>query len=415
MKLSTLHFAVLSVLSATSAQAETTAHYRFETAELNSPLMRLLDSSGRGHHGRVIGREPFEVTTDTPPFKDMTQSALDARGRDDYAIIPHHQDFAPEGDWTIEFFFKPTTFHQELGGATNIAGNFTFLNGNLSYAILAKPVTTQPTVYGSAWAFHYQPANGHVVATISYGTDKGETLLAGKDMRDGQWHHIAMVLRTSIENEVSLYVDGFLNTSVNQHGGNRPISFGEEPIYVGAFSRQTTQFTEKDRNFDGFIDEVRFSDIALGSDGFLADLSLKEVDVEIHRAVELRFPTGKAELYRVEWSQDGQAWNELGHVLGDGNEKSFHHRDEVPGQQYRLVPDAQKPGEPAPNAVPVVVYQAAEIRFPTDNGQLYRITWTSDLTGDEVEATFVLGNGGKKSFYDRVSDADRRFYHVNRY
>ena len=402
-------------LSIPAVEAGTVALYQFETSEPDRPMQRLIDTSGKGHHGRVIGREPFEVTTDGPPFANVTRTALDARGQGDYAIIPHDSDFAPTGDWTIEFFIKPAVFHHEYGGARNIAGNYAHLNSNLSYTIIAKPVSTQPTLCGAAWAFHYQPANGYVVATISYGNDRGETLLAGKDMRDGEWHHIAMVYKTSIENEVSLFVDGHLTTSINQHGGNHPIPFGEGPVHVGAFSGQNNQSTEVDRNFDGFLDEIRFSDAALGPTEFLADLAPRDVQPEIHKAIELNFQTGDNELYRIEWSQDGNAWEELGHVLGDGKEKSFHDRSEGAGRTYRVVPAAQQPNDPNPNPLPFFLHKAAEIRFPTDDDQLYRIVWTSDFYSDAGGEAFVLGDGGKVSYFDRISQADRRFYTVHRY
>jgi hypothetical protein len=253
------------IAAAASVHAGTIAHYKFETTETNRPLARLVDSSGNGHHGIVLGREPFDVTADVPPFPAATRTALDARGRLDYGIIPHHPDFAPQGDWTIEFFVKPSLLHHSSGGETNI-GSYPAINTNLSYTILAKPNPNEPTLFGVAWAFHYQPAKGWIVD------------------------------RTAVENEVGIFLDGYKTTSINQHGGNLPIPFGDGPIYVGAFSEQTVEFSRRDRNFDGLIDEIRFSDTALDTETFLVDLTPKPIDVEIYPAVEIRFHSDNQQL-----------------------------------------------------------------------------------------------------------------------
>jgi len=82
------------------------AHYKFERIAPNSPLYEMTDSSGNGHHGAVVGQELFELSPDVPVYAGVTGEALDLRGRLDYAVIPHHADFAPRADWTIEFFIK---------------------------------------------------------------------------------------------------------------------------------------------------------------------------------------------------------------------------------------------------------------------------------------------------------------------
>ena len=103
------------------SQAGTVAHYKFERTAPNAPLYEMTDSSGNGHHGAVVGQELFELSPDVPPYAGVTGEALDLRGRLDYAVIPHHADFAPTGDWTIEFFIKVDLFHQDHGGVRVIA------------------------------------------------------------------------------------------------------------------------------------------------------------------------------------------------------------------------------------------------------------------------------------------------------
>ena len=62
------------LLTALSLKAATIAHYRFEGNSLDAPLYELTDSSGNGHHGRVIGQEPFELINDIPPRAYLRRS-----------------------------------------------------------------------------------------------------------------------------------------------------------------------------------------------------------------------------------------------------------------------------------------------------------------------------------------------------
>ena len=403
------------LLMAFSLEAATIAHFKFESKGLDAPLYELTDSSGKGHHGRVIGQEPFELTTDVPAYPGVAGAALDLRGRLDYALIPHHSDFAPTGSWTIEFFIKPALFHQTAGGETNIAGPFhSFLNANPSYTIMTKQNTHGPTRFGCAWAFHYQPAEGWVVFTISYGTTNGEVLLAPKDLRDGKWHHIAVVFETDIENAIRLFVDGFHTGSINQHGGNLPISWGTGPIYVGAFARQDSAFRLNDRNFDGFLDEVRFSDVALNPQTFVVNLEpflSPPIPTEAHSAIEIQFQADAGKVYRIEQSSAVGVWTTLGYALGEGTLKSFfHRRTSSSSASYRVLPDTVAAEPP----VDASSFSAVEIRFPTQPGQLYTITRGETLDGDESNQVFLLGDGAKLSYFERATQRTS-FYRVERY
>jgi hypothetical protein len=416
-----LPFVLAVLLTIVSVRGATIAHYKFESAPADRPLYELTDSSGRGHHGRVLGQEPFELGSDVPPFPGVAGSVLDARGRNDYAVIPHQADFAPTGDWTIEFFIKPSFFHQTHGGATNVAGPFHgWVNTNLSYTILAKQNTNGPTMFGAAWAFHYQPATGWVVFTISYGTEGGETMVAFKDLRDGKWHHIAVVFRTSIENELRLYVDGYPGSSINQHGGNIPISWGTNPIWVGAYARQAEDYSVLDRNFDGFLDEIRFSDAALTTENFVVNFApyvFPPIDVKVHTATEIQFPTEAGKTYRVEQTAaETGTWTTLGYRLGDGAPKSLFQRGEPGGAgSYRVSIDAEGSA-----AIEPAVFNAVEVRFPTEHGQLYTIQRCltvncQDPGNPDVDQIFILGDGGMWSHFERTISNQARFYKVQRY
>jgi hypothetical protein len=404
-------FLALILLCIFSVKGATVAHYKFETPETDRSMLHLMDSSGNGHHGLVLGREPFEVSTNVPAKALNSTTALDARGRRDYAIIPHHLDFAPSGDWTIEFFVKAPFKHHDEGGETNIAGIYSFLNTNLSYTILAKPNTNDQTRFGAAWAFHYQPANGFVIATVSYGTDDGATLFVG-EINDGEWHHVALVYRTSIENELRIYFDGATRGGINQHGGNKPILFGTGPIYIGAFSPQDETFSRRDRNFDGLIDELRFSDVALDEGGFAGDLGWRPLQTEIHAAVEINFRTQAGTVYDVQRRAGGGDWVVEGSVLGTGATNAFFIREKAPGGEYRVVIHAE---EGATAVLPSEKFEAIEVRFPTEDGLLYQITLSATIGHSLEELVFLLGDGAKQSYFERIVNGETRFFEVYKY
>ena len=408
----------LLFLTFSSLNAATVAHYKFENSSPNAPLYELTDSSGRSHHGRVLGKELFEITSDIPPYPGLNTTALDLRGRLDYAVIPHHSDFAPTGDWAIEFFFKPSLFHQSHGGATGIAGpgpGREFINTNLAYTILYKQNTNQPTLFGSAWAFHYLPAKGWVVFTISYGADRGEVFLVAGDFRDDKWHHIAVVFAASAEYELRLYQDGFRTQSHNI--GNVPFSWGDGPIFVGAWAAQNDTFSIQDRNFDGFLDELRFSNGLLDERTFVVDFSqylFRPVQPELFSAIELQFTTETNKTYRIEGLDPTTgAYKPIGYALGEGGLKSFfYRRDLLRTSDLRIVPDLTA----STNTLPFTIHDAIEIRFLTEPGQLYTVQRceTVNCPGETEDRVFLLGDGAKMSHFERAG-AQSRFYRVERY
>jgi hypothetical protein len=393
-------------LTALSLNAATVAHYKFDNGSTNAPLYEMTDSSGNGHHGRVLGQELFELTSDVPPYPGVSGAALDLRGRLDYAVIPHHRDFAPTGDWTIEFFFKVGHQHQDEGGDTNIAGSFKYLNTNLSYTIMAKK--NEATLLGSAWAFHYQPHSGNIVFTISRVEGNSEVAWFSSDFRDNKWHHIAI---SSASGDLRAHADGFnfMSSSIG-----RGIAWGEGPIYVGAWSRQDEQFRVKDRNFDGMLDEIRFSDAALSAESFVVNfepLLFGPIEPEAFSATELQFDGEAGKIYRVEQLDAASGtYTRIGYVLSKGGPTSFFCRDGNGASAFRVSIDGENPTA----SVAFTAHKAIELRFPTSPGQLYLITVCEELSCAEARQIFLLGDGAKMSHFERAGD-EAAFYRIERY
>jgi hypothetical protein len=345
----------------------------------------------------------------------VTGEALDLRGRLDYAVIPHHSHFNPTGDWTIEFFIKVPPFHQEYGGATNIAPGHFFptVNTNLAYTILYKQNTNQPDQLGSAWAFHYVPAVGQVVFTLCHGTNRSELMVDSADLRDGEWHHIAVVFAASAAYELRLFHDGFRHQSRNI--GNVKFNWGDGPIYVGAWARQNNSFAVEDRNFDGKLDEIRFSNSALEPETFVVNFYplVPPIPLEFYRAVELEFQGEAGVIYRVEQRESATGeYKRIGYLVGEGGLNSFFYRPAPrAAPAYRIVRDSATPDGPT---IPFTIHKAIELRFPTRPGQLYLVSSTNTLNGPDAEQTFLLGDGAKMSHFKRAGH-NAEYYTVERY
>jgi hypothetical protein len=393
-------------LAALSLNAATVAHYKFDIGSTNAPLYEMTDSSGNGHHGRVLGQELFELTSDVPPYPGVSGAALDLRGRLDYAVIPHHRDFAPTGDWTIELFFKVGHQHQEHGGDTNVAGSFQYLNTNLSYTIMAKKNDATPL--GSAWAFHYQPHSGYIVFTISRLDGNSEVACFSSNFRDGKWHHIAISFSSG---DLRAHADGF---NFMSSGIGRGIAWGEGPIFIGAWARQDAQFAVKDRNFDGMLDEIRFSDAALSVESFVVNfepLLFPPIPMEAFQATEVQFEGESGKIYRIEQLDAATGtYARIGYAVGEGGPTSFFFRNTSGAATLRVVADTENPTQ----AVAFTVHAAIELRLPTSPDQLYMITVCEQVNCPDERHIFLLGDGAKMSHFERAGE-ETAFYRVERY
>ncbi|EWH10217.1 hypothetical protein DS2_08957 [Catenovulum agarivorans DS-2] len=121
----------------------------------------------------------------------------------------------------------------------------------------------------SAWQISPNPfpQNGPIGA-LRIGTYNAQ-VVGTRDLRDGQWHHVAVVLyggeASDISTHVLMYVDGELektngksvakvNTKISQEN-SRPLSLGRNIGY--------TQAHEKNKFFRGAVDELYVFDAAL--------------------------------------------------------------------------------------------------------------------------------------------------------
>jgi hypothetical protein len=110
--------------------------------------------------------------------------------------------------------------------------------------------------------------------------------------------------------------------------------------------------------------------------------------------------------YRVEITSPTR--KVLGYVLGEGVNASFFHRGNIAASTVEVKEIHSG------TALVFEAFKAVEVRFPTEPGLLYRIFSSEALGSLEGDEDFVVGDGGKLSYFDRVR-GEERFYHVERY
>jgi hypothetical protein len=302
MKLYAGIFALVFVCSTMTAQ--TIAYYHFdETAGLIASA--LIDSGPSNLTGTVQGSAVFAP--------GVLGNCLDLSGDLNYGQIPNSANMTLTNDWTIEFFFKANLpFH--IYGFPGVMVNklFTPNVGNFLSSYVCLFADT-----------------GQVVGQISFSESSGVDLVSPSQVNfaDGNWHHYALTCKIGQPSTTfSLFVDYSLVDSVTN--SFPPIVWANYPVYVGAGNfpngQDNGQFR---RNFDGQIDELRFSKTALLPSQFIAVPSTNVTTdiVAIPGAVKLSASTQTNHVYQLQSRTNLSSgnWSNLYGIL-PGNGSFFY-------------------------------------------------------------------------------------------
>ena len=159
---------------------------------------------------------------------------------DDYLQVPGYQGVTGPVSRTCMAWIKTDTTGAILswGSRNPVGGDYWYMFVNYS-------------TYGTPGALHVSVSGGNVVGTT--------------DLRDGRWHHIAVVLdsvRGTNTSELKLYVDGHLE--VFSYVSSQAINtLADSDVYVGS------RFGETSNLFTGVIDNVRICNVALDQDALI--------------------------------------------------------------------------------------------------------------------------------------------------
>lgn len=250
MKLRMIRFvtAIALLLPPLAATAQTVAYYRFDGTN-GSPVAQITDSGPAGLNGTTIGSATYSA--------GVLGTGLDLSGDGNYGSIPNSPAFVLTNDFTVELFFKANQPYTVYGSDPA--------------ELINKLHTPVEGGHLSSFVIEYG-ANGSLNGFVSYAPNVG--LYAGATAArygDGFWHHVALVFHHDSPvgtNTVQLFVDYTLQTSGS--GAATPVAWADYPIYLGAGNfpggQDNGQFR---RNFDGSLDEVRISNVALAPSEFV--------------------------------------------------------------------------------------------------------------------------------------------------
>ena len=185
----------------------------------------VLDQSGHGGHAVLVG--------DVQLVAGVEGDALQFGGTNaDYAEASNHVGVTGTASRTVSAWINTTDYGEIASWGQDSAGQ--------------------------KWIFRVQESNGTLGAIrveVNGGYQVGSI-----DVRDGEWHHVAAVLAddgSADVTEISLYVDGFLESSSAQL--DEPVDTADGVVRIGKAPWGSRPFT-------GLIDDVRIYDKAFTED-----------------------------------------------------------------------------------------------------------------------------------------------------
>jgi len=162
-----------------------------------------------------------------------------------------------QGDLTVELLFKPNS--SNLGSNSDVV------------TLVQKRNSSSTGSFLSAWNVSFRPDSGVLRAGVGYGSGTGDTLTGTTDIRDGEWHHVAMVIdrdyNATADDRFRLYVDGVMEDEIIKEMPD--LFYGTLPFEIGAgnYSGDTSPFR---RNVNGRIDDVIYAAEARSTGTFTA-------------------------------------------------------------------------------------------------------------------------------------------------
>jgi hypothetical protein len=166
-----------------------------------------------------------------------------------------HRTLDVGDDFTIEFWLKAAHGSNTSPACAERSSQDTWTNGNI---ILDRDIFGD----GDHGDYGISLAGGQIAFGVAVGSSR-RTICGTSDLRDGQWHHIA-ITRQSSSGQMRIFVDGQLQGSQNGPTGNlsyrdgRSTSYSNDPFLVIAAEKHDYDPSTYP-SFSGWIDELRIS------------------------------------------------------------------------------------------------------------------------------------------------------------
>ncbi|MCP4070123.1 MAG: LamG domain-containing protein [Hyphomicrobiales bacterium] len=264
-----------ATISFNSAQATTVGYWTFEEGIANtSPTIAgsIIDQTANNNDGTPVGNPTYraDVPVSTIPATAASNSlSMEFDGVDDYVSIAQSPSLnSLSNAFTVEFWMKAETLQSSLW-----------------------LVADQSHGWGDSKGWLFQ---GDSTGKLGFGVGNDSSfdiISSTADLRDNQWHHVAGTYDSTVSGGLlQLFVDGSLNgtlTSILFASSNRDVNMGASYGGPNGFLRF----------FNGSVDELRISDVALAPNQFL---TASPSAVPIPPALAL-FGTGLAMMGFIGW------------------------------------------------------------------------------------------------------------------
>ncbi|MEW6179122.1 MAG: LamG domain-containing protein [Chloroflexota bacterium] len=169
-----------------------------------------------------------------------------------------HRSVDVGDDFTIEFWLKAVPGSNTSAGCQESTSQDTWTNGNI---ILDRDIFGD----GDYGDYGVSLAGGRIAFGVAVGSSR-RTICGTSDLRDGQWHHIA-ITRQNSSGQMRIFVNGQLQKSQNGPIGNLSYRDGRGTFYSNSDPYLVIAAEKHDYDpgtypsFTGWIDELRISSI----------------------------------------------------------------------------------------------------------------------------------------------------------
>ncbi|WP_322794434.1 LamG domain-containing protein [Bellilinea sp.] len=167
-----------------------------------------------------------------------------------------HRPVDVGGDFTLEFWINASPGSNTSAPCQESSSSDTWTNGNI---ILDRDIFGDGD-YGDYGVSLYGGRIAFGTAVVS----SRRTLCGSSDLRDGQWHHVAVTRRSS-DGQMRIFVDGQLQKTANGPVGNLSYRDGRSTSYPNSDPFLVIAAEKHDYDpstypsFNGWVDEVRIS------------------------------------------------------------------------------------------------------------------------------------------------------------
>lgn len=169
-----------------------------------------------------------------------------------------HRSVDVGGDFTIEFWLKAAPASNSSPACVESTSEDKWTNGNI---ILDRDIFGD----GDYGDYGISLAGGKIAFGTAVGSNR-RTICGTDDLRDGQWHHVA-VTRQNSTGQMRIFVDGQLQKSENGPSGNlsyrenRPTLYPNSDPYLVIAAEKHDYDPSTYPSFNGWLDELRISNV----------------------------------------------------------------------------------------------------------------------------------------------------------